>query len=141
MTWFAGLVLLSVILCVSSAKEKATLELRYQRATLNPSRGSSVKLSCNAVYNFKLCGRLHVVWCKENSELMELSKYFTTVNETISGGDMRRRQVVTEILDLTAEDSGRYQCTAECKESEDTAVGLTIKVEVKGTVMNEKEES
>ncbi|XP_060905754.1 uncharacterized protein zgc:174945 [Labrus mixtus] len=131
MTWFAGSVLLLVILCVSTAVDKVTLELRYQRATLTPSRGSSVKLSCNAVYNSKLCGLLHVVWCQDSTELTEPRKYFTTVNETISGRDMRRRQVVTEILDLTSKDSGRYQCTAKCAKSQEAAVGVTITIDVK----------
>uniref|UniRef100_A0A3Q3FX28 Ig-like domain-containing protein n=1 Tax=Labrus bergylta TaxID=56723 RepID=A0A3Q3FX28_9LABR len=94
---------------------------------------SSVKLSCNAVYNFKLCGWLHVVWCWEDVKMTEPRKYFTTVNETISGRNMRLRQVVTEILDLTSEDDGRYYCTAECLKSQDGAVGQSITIEVKGT--------
>lgn len=130
MTWLTGpAVLLLMTLCVSSAQEdKVTLEVRYPQTTLTPARGSSVKLSCNAYYDFKQCGLLSVGWyhlTMLNAELTDPNKYFTTVNETVSDDNARHRQIVTEILYLTPEDHGQFQCKAKC-ESGETAMGHFI---------------
>ncbi len=77
------------------------------------------------------CGLLHVVWWKQSAELTNPNKYLTTVNETVYDGNMRRRQVVTEILDLKPEDNDQYQCKAEC-ESGDSAMGHFISIKVQG---------
>ncbi|XP_039972720.1 uncharacterized protein zgc:174945 [Xiphias gladius] len=135
MTWLTGpALLLAVTFCVSSAMDKATLEVLYLQRTITPARGSSVKLSCDTHYDPEQCGLVHVVWrhlTKQNAELTDPNRYLTTVNETASDGNMRRRQVVTEILELTTEDNGQYQCKAEC-ESGETAMGHFIWIDVKG---------
>lgn len=118
------------------ALDADTVQLFYPQTTITPARGSSVNLSCEAFYDFQRCGLLHVVWCQESAELTDPTKYFTTVNETVSSDTMRRRQVRTEILNLTPEDSGQFQCKAEC-ESGDTAMGHSIWIEVQGTVVIE----
>uniref|UniRef100_A0A0F8C2B8 Ig-like domain-containing protein n=1 Tax=Larimichthys crocea TaxID=215358 RepID=A0A0F8C2B8_LARCR len=112
-------------------QEKDAVEVIYTQKTLNPARGSSVKLSCDARYDFKQCGLLHVAWFQNEAELTQPRKYHTTVNETISDQRMRRRQVVTEILNLTPEDSGAFQCRAECQ-LKDTAMGHLIIINVQG---------
>lgn len=120
-----------VLLCFLCALD--VVEVIYPQKTLNPARGSSVKLSCDAHYDFKQCGLLHVAWFQndQNAELTQPRKYHTTVNETISDQRMRRRQVVTEILNLTPEDSGEFQCRAECQ-LKDTAMGHLIIINVQG---------
>ncbi|XP_059195820.1 uncharacterized protein zgc:174945 [Centropristis striata] len=134
MTWLTGpAVLLLGTLHVLFAQDKVSLEVRYAKETINPSRGSSVKLSCNVHYDYKQCGLLHAVWCHITNQIDELTdhrKYFSTVNETTKDDIMRHRQIVTEILDLTPEDDGRYQCKAECRA--DTAMGHFITITVKG---------
>ncbi|KAM7421588.1 hypothetical protein PAMA_015636 [Pampus argenteus] len=126
----ALLLLLMVSLCVSSAEKNDTLVLYYRQRTVTLARDSSVKLSCRARYDFKQCGLLHVVWRHtQNLELTDPSRYLTTVNETSSDGNMRFRQVETEILHLTAEDNGQFQCNAEC-ESGEKAIGHIIKINV-----------
>ncbi|XP_034729594.1 uncharacterized protein zgc:174945 [Etheostoma cragini] len=126
-------VLLLVTLYALSSQDKVTLEVRYQQETITPARGSSVKLSCNTYYDSEQCGLLHAVWCHISNQSVELtdpSKYFTTVNETDSG-DERHRQIVTEILDLTPEDNGQFQCKAECDKSRERAMGHFIWINVK----------
>lgn len=117
------------------------IEIRYPQRTLSPPRGSSIKLSCEAYYNFKECGLLHVVWCnftKQGAELTDPSKYFSTVNETRSDGHMRHRQVVTEIPNLTPEDNGQFQCKATCDNGE-SAMGHFIWITVQGIVVIKEE--
>lgn len=78
------------------------------------------------------CGLLHVAWyhlTKDGAELTDPKKYFTTVNETISDGIMRLRQVETEILNLTSDDDGQFQCKAGC-ENQETAMGHFITITV-----------
>ncbi|CAJ1063074.1 uncharacterized protein zgc:174945 [Xyrichtys novacula] len=131
------LLLLLVTLSVSSAEDEVTLRSKAQ--TIAAARGSSVSLSCLAVYNYQLCRLLHVTWRAEGGaevgaaagvELTDPKKYLTTVSETLSDGDVRHRQVETEILDLTEEDSGRYQCVARCGGAE-SAVGRFSEIIVK----------
>ncbi|AWP15744.1 Hypothetical protein SMAX5B_005306 [Scophthalmus maximus] len=132
MTLLAGLtVLLVVTLCVQSAQDKVTLEVLYPQKTITVARGSSVTLSCDANYDSEQCGLVRVVWLQKDTELSDPDKYFTTVNETVSDGNMRRRQVVVEIVDLTTEDTGVYQCKGECENGE-TAMGHIIRISVKG---------
>lgn len=132
MIWLSGpALLLLVALSVSSEEDQATIVLLYKKETLTPARGSSVPLSCKVHYNYEVCGMLRVVWIQDREELTDPSKYFTTVTEELAGGDMRNRKVVTEILDLNKGDSGSYQCSAECENTE-TAVGHNIDVIVKG---------
>uniref|UniRef100_UPI0037E7F2C7 uncharacterized protein n=1 Tax=Semicossyphus pulcher TaxID=241346 RepID=UPI0037E7F2C7 len=132
MSWLAGsVVLVLVTLCASSEEDKGHLEIHSQRTPITAASGSSLRLSCNAFYNVKICGLLHVAWREEEgAELTNPRKYFTTVNETLTDGNMRHRQVVTEFLDPRPEDSGRYQCNAEC-ENKDTARGRAIQVTVR----------
>uniref|UniRef100_A0A8D3B1K0 Ig-like domain-containing protein n=1 Tax=Scophthalmus maximus TaxID=52904 RepID=A0A8D3B1K0_SCOMX len=110
-----------------------TLEVLYPQKTITVARGSSVKLSCDANYDSEQCGLVRVVWLQKDTELSDPDKYFTTVNETVSDGNMRRRQVVVEIVDLTTEDTGVYQCKGECENGE-TAMGHIIRISVKGTI-------
>ncbi|XP_073341817.1 uncharacterized protein [Pagrus major] len=126
------LVLLLVTLCVSSEEDKApdAVAVLYKQRTITGTRGSSVKLSCEAHYYLDKCSLLHATWYQQSTALTDPRKYFTTVSET-DVEDMRHRHVVTEILNLTPEDSGQYQCNAECDEG-GSAVGHIITVKVKG---------
>uniref|UniRef100_A0A3Q1GL84 Ig-like domain-containing protein n=1 Tax=Acanthochromis polyacanthus TaxID=80966 RepID=A0A3Q1GL84_9TELE len=127
-------------LCILSSLA-ITLVL-YPQQILTPARGSSVKLSCETNYDYKKCGLLHVVWHNTSSqnddkitELTDPKKYLTAVNETVNEGNRRRRQVVTEILNLRPKDNGRYQCQAKCNNGEE-ARGHFITITVRGgTVM------
>uniref|UniRef100_A0A3B3VYN8 Ig-like domain-containing protein n=1 Tax=Poecilia latipinna TaxID=48699 RepID=A0A3B3VYN8_9TELE len=111
------------------------LVVRYPQRTIEPSRGSSAKLSCEANYDFTKCGVVHVVWHRveenpeKSNELTDPDQYLTTVNETISDYNWRRREVVTEIMSVARRDDGRYQCKATC-DSGVQAMGhfITIKV-------------
>ncbi|XP_071326532.1 uncharacterized protein [Trachinotus anak] len=135
MTRFTGPVLLLLVtLCVSSAEDTDILVVRYQQKSMALARGSSVKLSCEANYDLEQCGLVHVVWChtsKQGAELTDPRKYLTTVNETETAGSMRRRQVVTEILQLTREDNGEFQCKAQCEKGA-SAMGHFIRLTVRG---------
>lgn len=124
------LLLLLATLCVSSAEDKDTVQVIYRQQTITAARGSSVKLSCEAHYDFEKCGLLDVVWSQENVKLTNPRKYFTTVNESAADEPMRRRHVVTEILNLTANDNGSFQCNALCQ-NEGTAMGHFIWIKVK----------
>ncbi|CAB1445859.1 unnamed protein product [Pleuronectes platessa] len=124
-----SVLLLLGTLCLSSAEDKVTLEVLYPQRSLTVSRGSSVKLSCKANYDQEHCGPVHVVWTQSDRALTDPSKYITTVNETVSEGNMRLRQVETEILDLTADDRGQFQCKAKCEKGE-AAMGHFIRIKV-----------
>lgn len=132
----AVVLLLLLPLFLMSAQEHFTLEVRYPQKTFTPQRGSSVKLSCEAKYDYNRCGLLHVVWQnsseygRKSNELTDPKKYLTTVNETVDEDNMRRRQIVTEILNLRPKDDGRYQCKAACDNGEE-AMGHFITVRVR----------
>lgn len=128
-----SLLLSLVTLCVSSEEDNApdVVEVFYKQNTIDAPRGSSVTLSCEARYYLNQCGDLHATWYQEGTELTDPRKYLTTVSER-DVSDMRRRKVVTEILDLTPKDSGQYQCKAECNTGRDSAMGHIITVNVKG---------
>ncbi|XP_074540375.1 uncharacterized protein LOC141801286 [Halichoeres trimaculatus] len=96
--------------------------IRSSVGRIAASRGSSVKLTCEVLYNFEHCGLLHVAWCdEEDAELTDPRKYSTTVSHSSYDGNAVSTQVVTEILHLTIEDSGQYQCNAACGDGESTA--------------------
>ena len=120
--------------CCSLAPD--IVEVFYKQNTIDAPRGSSVTLSCEARYFSNQCGLLHATWYRESTELTDPRKYLTTVSETVVN-DTRRRKVVTEILNLAPEDSGQYQCKAECNSGADSAMGHFITVNVKGNVTNE----
>lgn len=100
---------------------------------MSAARGSSVRLSCEAVYDPVRCEDVHVAWFQDTSELTRPHKYMTVVSESLISepGRRRRRQVVTEILDLQPEDADRFQCRALCRE-EVSAVGHAITIQVTG---------
>ncbi|KAM9851587.1 uncharacterized protein ACBR49_004752 [Aulostomus maculatus] len=129
----ASLLLLVTFGWFARAEESnGSLELTSPQRVFSPAWGSSVRLSCLADYDFQPCGWLHVTWgniSMPNVELTDPDKFITTVNET--GGDVRRRLVVTEILHLTPQDSGIFQCKAEC-EAGRSAIGHVIRVDVQG---------
>uniref|UniRef100_A0A3B4Y1W3 Ig-like domain-containing protein n=1 Tax=Seriola lalandi dorsalis TaxID=1841481 RepID=A0A3B4Y1W3_SERLL len=108
------------------------LEVLYKQKVMTPTRGETVKLSCEANYDLEKCGLVQVVWrhITKNADLTNPNKYLTTVNETQLDDNMRRRQVVTEILNLTIEDSGDFQCEAKC-ENGNSAMGHLITITVK----------
>uniref|UniRef100_A0A672FV83 Ig-like domain-containing protein n=1 Tax=Salarias fasciatus TaxID=181472 RepID=A0A672FV83_SALFA len=111
-----------------------TVEVIYPQAAIHAPSGSSVPLSCEIRYDFQRCGLLHAAWHKvdrESTELRDPRRYLTTVNETQYGGNMRRRQVVTEILEVRAADTGTFQCFAKCPD--ETAMGHFIRIRVQGT--------
>ncbi|KAK5861705.1 hypothetical protein PBY51_017161 [Eleginops maclovinus] len=126
--------LLLVTLSVLAAQDKVPIEVRYKEATLTTARGSSVQLSCEAVYDFEQCRQLHVVWVRDGKKRVELTdprRFFTTVSETVSEDGTRRRQVLTEILEVIPEDAGQFQCQAKCEDGE-MAMGLFIWINVNG---------
>lgn len=136
MGFFTGpTLLLLMTLSLFSAEETDYLEVLYPQSAFFVYSGSSSTLSCEAKYDFIRCGLLHVVWqkndenTKKSSELTDPNRYVTTVNETIIAGNMRRRQVRTDILSVRGKDQGQYQCRAQCEAGE-TAMGhyITIKV-------------
>lgn len=121
---------LSTCLCCAAVTD--TVVLLYRAATITANLDSSVILNCEAQYNFRLCSLLHLVWIQGTTELTSPSRYLTTVSEQITGEDMRRRYMSTEILQLTPEDAGSYQCQAQCQNG-DSALGHFIRINVKGT--------
>lgn len=100
---------------------------------MEAARGSSVLLSCEAVYDPVQCKDVHVAWFQDTTELTRPHKYITAVSESLISepARRRRRQVVTEILDLQPEDADRFQCKALCLE-EVSAVGHSITIKVTG---------
>ncbi|CAN9514517.1 unnamed protein product [Ophioblennius macclurei] len=110
-----------------------TLDVFYPPAFISARAGSSVSLSCEIRYDFQQCGLLHAAWRKSSPDVSELNdpvRFFTAVNESDFGANQRRRQVLTRILEVTAEDAGRFQCFAECPA--ETAMGHFITVRVDG---------
>ncbi|KAF3839165.1 hypothetical protein F7725_017882 [Dissostichus mawsoni] len=50
------------------------VKVRYEGGTITTARGSSVQLSCDAIYDFEQCRLLHVVWVHvmdQNEELTD----------------------------------------------------------------------
>lgn len=115
------------------------VEVLYPHRTMTLSRGSVAKLSCEAKYYLVECGMLHVAWqrSRQETELTDPTKYFTSVNETVIEANRRRRHVVTEILSLTRKDEGDFQCKAEC-ENGDKAMGHLITIVIRGTGNKDK---
>lgn len=124
--------LLMMTFYLSSAEDTGALEVFYPQRTITAAAGSSVLLSCQAQYDSHTCGRVNVVWSHLDpnpKRLTDPGRFFTRVKEAIFNGNMRRRQVTTEILHLTPEDEGRFQCMAECENGE-SAMGHFIVINV-----------
>uniref|UniRef100_A0A3B4B0X9 Ig-like domain-containing protein n=1 Tax=Periophthalmus magnuspinnatus TaxID=409849 RepID=A0A3B4B0X9_9GOBI len=90
-----------------------------------------VTLICKTYYDPEWCGQVHAVWFRHELPLTNPEKYLTIVNETITERHWRSRQILTEILNLSAKDEGDYQCraTAECPKPE-TVMGHIMTVSV-----------
>lgn len=109
------------------------VELLYPKSSMKAARGSSVLLSCEAIYDPAQCEDVHVAWFQGRTELTRPHKYITAVNESYISepGKRRKRQVVTEILDLQPEDADRFQCKALCV-GELSAMGHFIGITITG---------
>ncbi|KAJ0066447.1 hypothetical protein NL108_013218 [Boleophthalmus pectinirostris] len=128
--------LLVTTLYLSSAEDQDPLQVLYGKSHFTSPPGSSVTLICQILYDSERCSQVHAVWFNQSeSPLIDPEKYLTIVNETIPKKHWRRRQVLTEILNLSSKDEGSYQCrgTAVCAKSE-TLMGHLITV----TVANKK---
>lgn len=86
------------------------MEVNYPQRSVTGAVGSSVTLSCDAVYDVERCGVLRAAWYRladpsaarpADAPLTDPGHHFTAVNETDDG--VRRRQVVTELRGLRAE--------------------------------------
>ncbi|KAI9999913.1 hypothetical protein NQD34_011756 [Periophthalmus magnuspinnatus] len=123
--------LLVTTLYLSTAEDPGPLQVLYQRSHFTSSPGSSVTLICKTYYDPEWCGQVHAVWFRHELPLTNPEKYLTIVNETITERHWRSRQILTEILNLSAKDEGDYQCraTAECPKPE-TVMGHIMTVSV-----------
>ncbi|KAL6109827.1 uncharacterized protein ACO6RY_12881 [Pungitius sinensis] len=147
MTGLTGLtgptVLLLVSFCASSSTQDdkealEVLEVQYPSSTISASIGSSLRLPCRVFYDEKQCDLLRAAWYQLGSppepaeQLSEPGRYGTTVNETQSEDGRRHRAVLTEILRVTPQDEGAFQCMAECEGGEQV-MGHIIYVTVGGS--------
>lgn len=108
------------------------VQLLYPSRRVTAARGSSLLLSCEALYHLEQCHHVHVAWFQGTTELTRPHKYLTTVNESFVGeSETKRRQVETEILDLQLEDAGRFQCVALCA-GEVSAMGHFVSIFIAG---------
>lgn len=83
----------------SASDDPDKVQLLYPSSSVTAVRGSSLLLSCEAIYDPVQCHHMHVAWLQGTTELTWPHKYITTVSESFESG-RRRSQVVTEILDL-----------------------------------------
>lgn len=113
------------------------VDLLYPSSSMKVARGSSVLLSCDAIYDPAQCEDVHVAWFQDATELTMPHKYITAVNESLISGPVKkcRRQVVTEILNLQSKDADRFQCKALCVR-ELSAMGHFISITITGDLQS-----
>lgn len=109
----------------SGSDDPDKVQLLYPSSSVTAARPSSLLLRCEALYDPLECHHVHSLVPGHHGADPTVSESF------ISGLERRKRQVVTEILDLLLEDAGRFQCVALCA-GEVSAIGHFIRVTIEG---------
>lgn len=111
------------------------MKVKYPRAPVKGTEGQTLTLKCTAEYEKEQCGNILVFWCLEVSTLCQPltdpDRYLIHINETKIGGN-RTQDAFIKFTQLTLNNTGFYQCKAECQRSGASSVGYFINVTVTG---------
>ncbi|KAL4656560.1 hypothetical protein GN956_G4445 [Arapaima gigas] len=122
------------LLLIPQLKSVGSFRVEYPRAFLKKMPGEKLELHCSVMYEAKECGNLIAFWCKHDNgtyiPLKNISRYNTKVSEFEQKEKLIRRLVEFEFKNLTLDDKGDYQCTAQCERGI-TAKGHFIKLDVR----------
>lgn len=113
------------------------MQVKYSRQPRLGTEGRPLTLRCTAEYEYEKCGDIVVFWCLSGSEqncqlLTDPDRYLIQISESKLEGFNRHRNASVTFTQLTLNDTGFYQCKAQCKSTGAAAMGHLINVTVTG---------
>ncbi|XP_054830931.1 CD160 antigen-like [Eublepharis macularius] len=115
-----------------------TLEIIYPTKFLHLQEGDSLILNCTVVFRQGPSDGLDAHWCKQAAESSICAKIGVTLEKVVSKElsdfeGVEHLTVLLRIPQVNVSDSGNYQCRAQTKALDFTAMGHYIRVNVSAT--------
>ncbi|XP_062400555.1 uncharacterized protein zgc:174945 [Sardina pilchardus] len=129
------LITILTLVCQLPLTRASVVEVMYPKKEIKLIEGSSIKLNCTAVYQPKNCTTLSVYWCRRLEtnpcqSLSEPDRQLITMNETADPqNNIRYRDVMLEMWNISAKDAGLFQCQANCANSSANGHFITLNID------------
>ncbi|XP_041944119.1 uncharacterized protein zgc:174945 [Alosa alosa] len=117
-----GLINIVTLVCqLPLTLQASAVDVQYPKKELKLIEGDTMKLNCTVVYQPENCTELTVNWYRRSDSgecqiLSEPDRQLISMNET-EHHNVRNRDVMFEMWNISAKDAGLFQCRASCGSS------------------------